>query len=388
MKRSRLNVRIALLALAICFPLSRTSAQTPATWGIAPAPLFVVGGSDAPSETFTRIGGAVRLRDGRFVVADERDLRVSVYDTRGKQLTRFGRNGSGPGEFRSLGGIWLAGGDTIVSWDSRLRRLTRFLPDGTVAGTHVVQLQGDASPAEGRLDAFMGGFPDGRVVLAWIAADRSQENRLAADRMTFGVFSPRGEFQRILGAHSGMVRTMVAQSGGPIVFSPFPYAGVSGDNFAYTNGAEGEVLLFDARGTTRTAPRRLTVSAQPAALNAAWRAFDDAARNAEVTGPMLVLARSMDRSVGGVPHFARMFADDAGRLWLKEYDPRSDAMPLRGSQLVTGGRYRVVRADGTVVASIAMRERVAPIAVYGDQLLAVVRDEFDVEQFAVYRIVR
>src|SRR5687768_12576163 len=121
MKRSRWTIRTALLALSLGLPLSPSSAQSPATWSVAPTPLLVVGVSDDPGETFTGIGGAVRLPDGRVDVADVRELRISVYDARGRQLARFGRDGNGPGEFKSVRGIWRAGGDTVAVWDSRLR---------------------------------------------------------------------------------------------------------------------------------------------------------------------------------------------------------------------------------------------------------------------------
>lgn len=373
--------------IAVALVVSSAEAQAPPTWRLADRPLFLAGGNDSPNETFTSITGAIRLRDGRFAVADGREDRITIFAPNGRQLHRFGRKGSGPGEFRALYGIWLAGADTIATWDPNARRITHFLPDGTVTATHVVKLDSEP-PAPGNLDGFLGALPDGRIVLAWIAARRAAMNGFEPDRMSFGVFSPQGVFERVLGSHTGMIRTMVPGNGGPIVFSPFPYAAVTGTQFVYTNGTNGELIFFDARRGVQSTPRSLTVRSQPIALAAAWRAFDAAADNAPENRPMFAIARNMDRSFGSVPLFARMFSDDRGNLWLKEYNPAADAMPFRSSQHVAGGRWRIVRTDGSAVATIAMPAGVAPIAVYGDQLLAVVRDEFDVEQFGVFRLIR
>ena len=49
----------------------------------------------------------------------------------GDFVKRLGRRGGGPGEFVFLSAVWPRG-DTIEALDGRLRRVTRFLPDGTV----------------------------------------------------------------------------------------------------------------------------------------------------------------------------------------------------------------------------------------------------------------
>ena len=387
MNRICRSTRNAFFVSTIAVSVSSASAQTPATWRVAPTPIFMVGGTDSPTETFNVISGAVRLKDGRFVVADAKDMHISVYDAGGRQQSRFGRRGRGPGEFNWLSGIWAAGGDTIGAYDSGQRRITRFLPDGKVASVHPLQVPTNPSPAPGNLDSFMAALPDGSIVLCWLAAERAQGGQYMTDRMAFGLFSRHGEFQQVLGTHSGMIRTVIPGRGGsPIAFSPFPYATAVGNYFVYSNGLQGELSLYDVRGESGLA-RRVTLPVQAITLSEAWRALDQVADDAP-PGPSIDVARAMDRSYGSVPQFARMINDDAGRIWAKEYDPRRDSIPMRRSRLVQGGRYRVLRPDGAVVATIAMPDNVSPIAAYGDQLLTVTLDEFDVEHFAVYRIVR
>jgi hypothetical protein len=387
MSQFRHCVRAAFWVPALPLLLSAANAQTPATWRVAPTPVFMVGGTDAPGETFNVISGAIKLQDGRYAVADGKDLHISVYDHNGRQLSRFGRRGAGPGEFIWLSGIWSAGGDTIGAYDSSQRRITRFLPDGKVVSVHPLKVPTNPSPAPGNLDAFMAAFADGSIVLCWIAAERAQPGQYMTDRMSFGLFSRHGEFQQVLGAQTGMIRTVIPGRGGsPIAFSPFPYATAAGNYFVYSNGLQAELSLYDVRGEAALA-RRINVPGRAIPLSEAWRALDQVADDA-APGPSIDVARAMDRSYGSVPHFARMITDDAGRIWLKEYDPRRDSIPMRRSRLVPGGRYRVVRTDGVVVATIALPDNVSPIAAYGDQLLTVTLDDLDVEHFAVYRIMR
>lgn len=342
--------------------------------------------SDDELVLFQRISGAVRLTDGRFIVGDGAELRLAVFAPDGQSVTSWGRGGDGPGEFRSIGGIWVEQGDTIGVWDPRAHRVTRFEPDGSVARVDPIRFGPGGSPVpSGHIDAFLGAFGDGRVALGWLVMPQPEPNRTLADRMVFGVFDRDGRFVRLLGDGTGMVRFFTERSGsGPFVFSPFPWPAVVNDSLAYTDGSRGEIVLMapDGRGT-----RTLQVAGSSLSLRDAWRAFDAAARSV-ASSPMITLAARMERSLGEVPVHGRMFADDSGRLWLKDYDVATDALPLRPGRLSQGGRWKVVTTGGAVVARITIPPNVAPIAVYADRMLAVLRDEFDVERFAVFRIER
>lgn len=373
----RLIVVTALLSIVA----TAVAAQTEANWRVSPQPIVSIGEEDG--ELFSRIADAIRLPDGRFVIADGNELRISVYDAQGRHQARFGRRGDGPGELRSISGIWNTGGNIISVWDGFARRFTQFRPDGSVVRVDRVQLNNDVPPAQGTLDAFMGVARDGRIVLAWIAAT-SAPGKPGADRMTFGLFEPDGRFVRTIGTGNGMIRLHTQNSRGPFVFSPFPSSGMATNTLLYTDGLDGVIHSYDLATPGHNA--RVTVQGRAAPLDAAWRAFDRA--KAEHKGVGLDHAEAIDRSIGKVPHFARMFTDDAGRLWLKEYQPARDAMPFRNGRFLFGGQWRVVNPNGTPVARITIPEHIAPIAVHGDQLLGVARDEFDVESFVVYRIVR
>src|SRR5262245_30534136 len=69
------------------------------------------------SQPFIRISGIRELRDGRTVVVDPGDKLVAIVDFARGSLTKIGREGAGPGEFRSPGKVLASRGDTTIIGD-------------------------------------------------------------------------------------------------------------------------------------------------------------------------------------------------------------------------------------------------------------------------------
>lgn len=63
--------------------------------------------------------------EGVIHVLDDRPARIQVFDAQGNWLRTIGREGSGPGEFRPFGMIYVFG-DTVVHQDPRQSRATVF----------------------------------------------------------------------------------------------------------------------------------------------------------------------------------------------------------------------------------------------------------------------
>jgi len=395
--RSRLDSRCffqAAVLVAVCAGASCTAQQTdkPAAeeWSLSNEPIVSIGRVNGPrEELFTQIGHAFRLGDGRYVIADGRQLRVSVWSADGRFHTAFGRAGEGPGEFGGIMGAWPAGGDTIAVWDPSLQRITRFLADGSVVRTDRLSFGPRDAAAPRRADGFYGAMPDGRIVLASISITRRVPDQLLPDTMTFALFDPDGRFVRVIASRIGMQRMMVRDVGsGPVPFSSWPSAAVISHTFVYTNGLDGVIDFFDTQATASQPPRTLRVDSTPFTLEEAWRRLDTAIPGSGAMPIMVQLAQAARRDLGQVPHFARMIADDLGRVWLKDYDPAIDALTVRKYPFGDGGRWRIVQPDGRAVATLSVPRGIAPLAVHRDEILAVLRDELDVERFVVYRIVR
>ena len=67
--------------------------------------------------------------NGDVFVAQWQDRTIQVIGEAGEVIRTIGRSGEGPGEFKSLSAIWLAG-DTLVATDRQSMRVNSFATDG------------------------------------------------------------------------------------------------------------------------------------------------------------------------------------------------------------------------------------------------------------------
>ncbi|MCZ6857663.1 MAG: hypothetical protein O7F70_06650, partial [Gemmatimonadetes bacterium] len=75
-------------------------------WRVAEFPELTLGGLDAaPEYEFFNVAGAVRLSDGRLVVANAGSYELRFYTASGTYQTHAGRQGGGPGEFERISWI-------------------------------------------------------------------------------------------------------------------------------------------------------------------------------------------------------------------------------------------------------------------------------------------
>lgn len=92
----------------------------------------VIGAVDGPDEyVLGQVAGVALDEDGRVWVGDTQAKEVRVYDSGGAFVTRFSRDGEGPGEVRNISGMAPAP-DGIGVLDARLARVTVFDEDGGV----------------------------------------------------------------------------------------------------------------------------------------------------------------------------------------------------------------------------------------------------------------
>jgi hypothetical protein len=125
--------------------------------------------------------------DGVFVLVDRTDpRRVKFFAHDGSYLRSFGREGQGPGEFRTINALAVLPGDSVEIYDLGNGRFTLVGPDFAL---------GRISPPVGLMAPFIGRAPDGsRVVnalspypdrlgypLHWLGPDLGHETSLGAD---------------------------------------------------------------------------------------------------------------------------------------------------------------------------------------------------------------
>jgi hypothetical protein len=109
--------RLWLVGLCVLPAASHAGAQT--AWVVDPKPITTIKGADAAvGQELLQVSGALRLDDGRIVVANGKPVELRIYGSSGAFLTRIGRRGGGPGEFGYNVELISAAGDSIVATTS------------------------------------------------------------------------------------------------------------------------------------------------------------------------------------------------------------------------------------------------------------------------------
>ncbi len=103
-------------------PTSSAQSQLP-EWKLDATPRVSIGGDGAKNTEFLHVRTALRLGDGRIVVANAGTSEFRIFDAKGGYVGSFGRKGKGPGEFESLS--WNERfGDTVIAYDGGSRRIS------------------------------------------------------------------------------------------------------------------------------------------------------------------------------------------------------------------------------------------------------------------------
>ena len=345
------------------------------SWTVAAKPTVSIGEVEAAQEyMFSQVVGAVRLSDGRLVVANGASNELRVYDAAGKHLSTLGRAGGGPGEFQTLRALWLLPADTVIAIDARNNRVTVYAPGPTLSRSY--QLQSVAG-ISGRLG-------DGSYLLTvGVAPSLDMKDfrgliefnglvlRRTPDVATVDTVA-RGK-----GGHSYVNPTTRRQY-------PYPYGrsaqiAVAPTRFYYGDTHSSEVGIYDPTGK-RLGTVKLRSSSRP--LTSAdiekWIEVDVARRN----GAQAKLdARNDFKQIPPLkrtPEFAALKVDDLGNLWVRHYGPPFDPSP----------NWDVYDANGAPLTRVRLPARFDPFHIGKDFILGVRKDELDVEHVELYRLTR
>jgi len=86
-------------------------------WVVDSVPVTDIAGSTPSGDAaFLSVVGAVRLSDGTIVIGDTYASSIRYFDSTGHGVRSVGREGRGPGEFRTLRWIGRCGGDSVFVW--------------------------------------------------------------------------------------------------------------------------------------------------------------------------------------------------------------------------------------------------------------------------------
>jgi hypothetical protein len=218
-------------------------------WSADAAAQLEIGAADGPDHLIlSGVVGAVRLSNGRIVIANGASSELRIFASDGQFVRSVGGNGEGPGEFRVIGYLGVLPGDTILVYDSRLRRLSRFDQLGTFV---------DSRPITGIVLPYLVGAHSQHEIGAWqfIGADDDRLGIFAAP-MEFGTIDSRTGAFRAMDTLPASEEARVQYRGRATrAFRPFgregDLAAGGGLIYALTSSDDRSIRAYDPLGQLR-----------------------------------------------------------------------------------------------------------------------------------------
>ncbi|HSG81465.1 MAG TPA: hypothetical protein VLC48_04385 [Gemmatimonadota bacterium] len=347
-------------------------------WEIAPEPSVEIGGGETTAHQLYSVVGAVRLGDGRIVVADGGSSELRFYDDVGRHLRSSGRAGEGPGEFRRMMGLGRVRGDSLVVYDVGLQRLQVFDPEG-----EYVRGYRPEAGAEIPLGAVRDVFEDGSLLVqrfltgADIAAgrvwNRVEMHRFSSSGEYIGGLLPTGGSEAYIEPDDDggfwFTRPLFAGRSEIVVAALKLYAASTTSPEVQVWSADGQLGLLIRRSGE---PRRVTDGDRSLQAEELLEASDPRERERMVSA----FARMSVPDV--MPAFGRLTVDDAANVWVEDYRvTESEA-----------SHWFVYGPDGRLRAEADWPAGVEPYHVGADFLLGLWRDDLDAEHVRLYRIMK
>lgn len=362
-----------------------------------------IGSLDDPETGFTRPGMVWESPAGELYVVENSEPELRVYDAEGELVRTYGREGEGPGDFRTMSAFGVLG-DTVWIADSAHRRLTMFGRDGEVLGTVSASIQIAFGEHMGRplyVTVYPGELRPGGVVVSedfYARYPNLPDSVVEVPHVIFDLegnvadtlelveknVSFRARVMEVQVGSSGMLRTMIRVDP-PAPDSGASRVGIDGDSttvrWAVGEGSPAgrlQVTRTNAVGDTlvRTAfayePRPVRPEEiDSLAVQRAW------ARGLSRRDSLDLVDAHRD-AIQMPPHhppvgFLR--AGEDGSVWI----------PLEEAD-AGANRWIVVAPDGAVsgVADLAEGER--PVLLRASHLWVIARDEVDVPWLIRYRV--
>lgn len=353
-------------------------------WHVAADPTISIGSvaGDSDRELF-QVTGALRLADGRIVIANGGTYELRFYDASGGYAGSVGERGSGPGEFLSLEWISRFGPDSLVALDIRNQRVSYFDDRGRFG--HVVRLQ---STAEIPFPRALGFFADGSLLAtrALFVLGASPPTRVERAVQQLFRYTADGQTVETLGSFPGTERVIVETGRTTPADQPeaLRLARRFGRATAYAAAAmrfyvaDNDTYEIDVYGIDGRLTHIIRRQHQPVPVtDADERALEDSVLANETDPIMLRAWANRPPSPASFPAYAPdIHIDPELNLWVREYGRPGDRH----------WTYAVFAEDGVLLGTVTLPPGLAILDIGTDYILGFRRDEFDVEYVELYEL--
>lgn len=328
-------------------------------WHLDTASVLSIGEKEARGTSpfvFGEIIGAVRLSDGRIAVADAHAKQVRYFAGDGRFLRSTGRNGGGPGEFRSISWIGECGGDSVFVYDYSLARMSVLNPSGEFARAFVPQ-----TSVTGRGPSGIACSDGGFLAVATRSND-AVRRKVGPHRLTapIAVISRTGHLEKDLGRFPGPDRYRHPGSDGPLPLGKDVSVAVHGNKVFIGTADTYSIGVFASNGRQRALIRKAGVRQRITAADRNRYIQQDLDQLEDVNQ-----RREMASWYRGLsfpeffPAYSVLLTDPDGNLWVQDY--------LRPGEDRT--KWSVFDGTGRYLGTLSLPERFTALHVGSDFVL-------------------
>lgn len=358
-------------------------------WHLGDAPLLDIGRLDGPEETqFFRVSTGARLSDGSFVLGSFGSHDLRRFTSEGRHLWTVGREGEGPGEFVGLTQLVAGSGDTLLTYDFRQRRISRFLSDGTFL---------DARPLEGGGEsgfAFVEALlPDGRAVFTLrmfggTADGPPPEGEIRRDTIGVHVSGLPGDSVHELGRFPGpemvVLQSGETEGGFSITISSPAFARsteiAAGSSEVWIGDTDRfEIRRYGFDGRLEAIVRR---AFDPPVVDDALvdRAMEEELQGADDDNERRMIRRRWEEIPlpSTLPAYESLVVDGTGNLWVQLFE-------VPGAPERT---WSVFTLDGVWLGDVKFPDGFRPLEIGDDYVLGRFGDDLDVEHVQIWELVK
>jgi hypothetical protein len=357
-------------------------------WRVDTAPVLEVGsGARSGDPLLIGVVAARLLADGHLLVATTDDHLLRWIDHTGQVTQSAGGSGAGPGEYRALTILGFFG-DSVVTWDGTLRRITVVAPDGR-PGRLFDLTEGD-SAAVSRFGFTPSSVVDGdHLLLAGTrGAGTGERSGLRRDTLPLALASPTGVIGPVFGQVPG-TEGVVASTADFVAVTERPFGATTavaadGSTVLVSVGDVDEVRRYDPRAGVVAIyrldrPRRLIAPADIERQGQRRGAQQGQLPDAVGTAIMSALISAGMPTV--YPAHDQVLVDATGAIWLREDIGAERALDEART-------WTILAADGGWLGRVTTPARFTVHAVTRDRVVGVSLDADDVEVVRVLRLSR
>jgi len=341
-------------------------------WRLSAQPMVTIGVEEGPEEyQLFRVRSALRLDDGRLVVANAGTNELRFYDPHGQFLFARGGDGAGPGEFRSMGMMW-ALADSLFIYDFGLARISVYASSGEFGRSFQI-----GTTPDGAIPLPWGVFSDRHLLVLRAARDDELHLGFYRDTSLYLRYDLEGMHVDTVGRFAGSERYVGHQ--GELTYSTSAPFGRSssvvavGDRLFFGSSDVYEIAVCTETGRLQRLIRRPVTNAPitqeekdeyQATLNERMARAQPLWRNllAQVALPQTK------------PAYGRVLIGDDGTLWVAEFDDERS--------------WSVFDAEGRFLGVVRVPEEGRVAQIGRDYILGVWRDAMEIERVHLYGLVK